>query len=211
MLFREWPGLQLCTTVQCLHIPPCSMWSKNGRNLSPSRRNYRSSGNRSARRGAELPCYCGRLVRTCWFWHLLRRADTRSFSSPFATPLCSVITYSITQVHLLPVPFLHACNHHFLFSYYEIDGNLKAMVIFSPDLFKNWKYWILLIFPCCNMTRFAFSCSHSPEYFHSSAHPQIHPDPWPPPRCHIRSLCYFPWCYILFLYFVWPQEAVYLF
>lgn len=105
MLFREWPGLQLCTTVQCLHIPPCSIWSKNSRNLSPSRRNYRSSGNCCARRGAELPCYCGRLVRTCWFWHLLRSCDTRSFSSPFAMPSCSVITYSITQVHLLPVPF----------------------------------------------------------------------------------------------------------
>ena len=34
-----------------------------------------------------------------------------------------------------------------------------------------------------------------------------HPDPWPPPWRNFRPVCYFPWCYILFLYFLWPQEA----
>lgn len=37
--------------------------------------------------------------------------------------------------------------------------------------------------------------------------PWVHPHPWPKLLCNFRSARYFPWCYILFLYFLWPQEA----
>lgn len=37
--------------------------------------------------------------------------------------------------------------------------------------------------------------------------PWVHPDPWHKLQCNFRSVGYFPWCYILFLYFLWPQEA----
>ena len=39
---------------------------------------------------------------------------------------------------------------------------------------------------------------------HTAQHipvPWLHPDPWPALWCNFRTVCYFPWCYILFLNF----------
>lgn len=125
------------------------------------------------------------MVRTCWFlqrWH------------------------TVTAFHLYLCVFM-------------LSGPVSPSTLFMPIItvscrFKSNSYCPPLTFSCESfsaiMWRFTLLQATS-WIFYSSAHLWVRPDPRSPPRCHILSLCYFPWCCILFLYFLWPQETVDLF
>lgn len=98
-----------------------------------------------------------------------------------------------------------------LFMPIMFPADLKGMVIAPPLTFSKIQNieWSCESF---SAIMWLFTLLQPTSWiFYSSAHLWVHPDPRSPPRCHILSLCYFPWCCILFLYFLWPQEAVDLF
>lgn len=136
------------------------------------------------------------LVRTCWFWqrwHMM---------TAFHLHLCALLLSGPVTPSTLLMPIITvSCR-------FKRNGYHPPTPPLTISKIQN------IGFSCESVSAimWLFTLLQPPSWiFYSSAHLWVRPDPRSPPQCHILSRCYFPWCCILFLYFLWPQEAVDLF